>query len=463
MFSQGMKVFLPLSLLAALHLPLIGSAADHTPPTDREPLNIVLLYADDWRHDTLGVAGHPVVETPALDSLSQESIRFTNSYVTTSICDVSRASLLTGQWMSRHGGKDFERFKTPLEATFPSILRENGYHVGYVGKWHNGEFPAELFDYGTAYYGHHWFETDDGEQIHVTERNEEDALEFLRTRPDGKPFCLIVSFFAPHAEDAHPDQFLPQPESMTLYEGVSVPVPENATEDSWRRLPDFFDENNEGRNRWHWRFDEPEKYQRMMKNYYRLISEVDAVSGRILRELEKRDLLDQTLVIFTTDNGYFHGEHGLADKWYPYEESIRVPLILRDPRVENGQRGSLVEAITLNVDLAPTILAAAGLEAPEGMQGRNLTPLYSADKNPAWREDFFYEHPTILNPSFIPASQALVRKDWKYIYWPEHNVEQLFDLSNDPREENDLASSPHDTQKLREMRQRFETLKAEAR
>ena len=141
-------------------------------------------------------------------------------------------------------------------------------------------------------------------------------------------------------------------------------------------------EKNEGRVRWHWRFDTPEKYQEMMKNYYRLATEVDATCGRVLEELKKQGVLDNTLVIFTTDNGYFHGEHGLADKWYPYQESIRVPLIVRDPRMPPAKRGGTNDDFALNVDLAPTILAATGIAAPATMQGRDLAPLYLATKSP---------------------------------------------------------------------------------
>jgi arylsulfatase A-like enzyme len=427
-----------------------------------KPLNILVLYADDWRHDTLGIAGNPVVQTPRLDRLAGQGMRFTQNFVTTSICGVSRACLYTGQWMSRHGCLGFEPWDTPWEETYPGLLRDNGYYLGHVGKWHNGEIPADKYDFSRSYYGVHWFPDGRGGKVHVTQRNENDAMEFLRSRPKDRPFCLTVAFFATHAEDAHPDQFRPQPQSMALYKDVTIPVPPNATEESWRRLPAFFNEKNEGRNRWHWRFDSPEKYQTMMKNYYRLATEVDAVCGRLLDELEAQGVLDKTLVIFTTDNGYYHAEHGLADKWYPHQESIRVPLIIRDPRMADKKHGAVNGDMTLSVDLAPTILAAAGIETPENMQGQDVAPLYLADEKPEWRNEFFYEHPVIRDNEFIPPSEALVRKDWKYMYWPAHQVEQLFDLKADPREENDLAGDPAYRDRLAEMRTRFQELKKEA-
>lgn len=447
-------------------LPLLGVSYafdDEDGVAESTPMNILVLYADDWRHDTLGVAGNPVVKTPTLDGLAQGGMRFTHNCVTTSICGISRASLFTGQWMSRHGNRSFKPWKTDWAETYPGLLRENGYHVGHVGKWHNGKFPAKNFDFGRAYHGRHWIEEKDGTKIHVTQKNENDALEFLQARPDNKPFCLTLAFFATHAEDHNPLQFLPQPESVDLYKNVKIPVAVNATQESFERLPEFVgNEKNEGRNRWHWRFDTPEKYQSMMKNYYRLATEVDSTCGRVLAELKKQGVLENTLVIFTTDNGYYHAEHGLADKWYPHQESIRVPLIISDPRMAKSRHGKTNDDFTLNVDLAPTILAAAGIESPRTMQGTDLSVLYLADEKTDWRDEFFYEHPMLRNSDFIPASEALVQKDWKYFYWPAFKREQLFDLRSDPIEENDLAEDPAHADKLAEMRKRFAELKAAA-
>jgi arylsulfatase A-like enzyme len=443
---------------------------------DDQPMNILVLYADDWRYDTLGAAGNDIVQTPRLDALAKRGIHFTQNCVTTSICGISRANLYTGQWMSRNGTTGFELWDTPWEETYLGLLRDNGYWLGHVGKWHNrmpknaGFKLQDKFDFMTVYHGRHWYNDPEnpGEKIHVTKRNERDALKFLAERPKDKPFALTVCFFATHGVDgAKSDQFYPQPESMELYKDVTIPVPVNATQESWERLPDFFDEDNEGRNRWTWRFDTPEKYQRMMKNYYRMATEVDSTCGMILDKLEKQGVLDNTLVIFTTDNGYYHAEHGLADKWYPHQESIRVPLIIKDPRMGERIRGKKNDEFTLSVDLAPTILSAVGIDVPEGMQGRNIADLYlprtvlGIDR--PWRQEFFYEHPTLRNKDFIPASEALVRKDFKYMYWPEHDVEQLFDLVNDPIEENDLAGDPQYADKLAEMRKRFKELKEAAK
>ena len=436
------------------------------PARAAEKMNILVLLADDWRHDTLGCAGNPVVKTPELDALAKDGFRFTRACVTTSICGVSRASLLTGQWMSRHGTTAFQMFRTPWTETYPGILRKNGYWVGHVGKWHNGAFPKQQFDFGRSYSGTHWIKSPNGDRVHVTQKNEADALEFLRTRPKDQPFCLTLAFFAAHAEDKNPLQYLPQPESALLYSDITIPIPATANEDALRKLPAFLqDPKNEGRIRWTWRFDTPAKYQEMMKNYYRLCTEVDTTSGRVLAELKAQGVLDHTLVIFIGDNGYFHGERGLADKWYPYEESIRVPFIVRDPRLPAERRGKTSDAFVLNVDVAPTILAAANLPAPATMQGRDFTPLYQteAKPDPAWRDEFFYEHAIIDRKERIPASEALVRRNSKYLLWPDYNYEELFDLSADPLEQQNLARDPAKAPQLEEMRTRFRELKARAK
>lgn len=429
-----------------------------------KPLNILILYADDWRNDTLGCAGNPIVLTPNLDNLAKKGIRFSHNYVTTSICGVSRANLLTGQWMSRHGNQAFAMFKTPWEQTFPGLLRKNGYYTGHVGKWHNGVFPKDKYDFGKSYSGNHWIKNSTGEMIHVTKKNQLDALEFLESKPSDKPFLLTVAFFATHAVDGNPKQYLPQPESMEFYKNITIPIPKTATDEHFRKLPAFIaNEKNEGRNRWHWRFDTPQKYQEYMKNYYRLATEVDDTCGKIIADLEKRKLLDSTLVIFTTDNGYFHGEHGLADKWYPYQESIRVPLIILDPRMARSNAGSINDEITLNVDLAPTILNASKVEIPKTMQGRDLSPLYLEKSITSWRKEFFYEHAIIKNKEFIPASEALVQKNIKYIYWPDYATEELYDLTKDPFEEINVIQNENYKDILEQSRTRFKELKAEAR
>eukprot|EP00578_Thalassiosira_sp_NH16_P020710 CAMPEP_0181100994 /NCGR_PEP_ID=MMETSP1071-20121207/13504_1 /TAXON_ID=35127 /ORGANISM="Thalassiosira sp., Strain NH16" /LENGTH=670 /DNA_ID=CAMNT_0023183789 /DNA_START=229 /DNA_END=2237 /DNA_ORIENTATION=- len=446
-------------------------------------MNILLLYADDWTHHTLSSFHkteplNTVLKTPVLDALASDGMRFTHNCVTTSVCWISRATLYTGQYLSRHntkepccwGGRPKPKKRMDempadwKELSVYEILAENGYHVGHAGKWGVYlPFPKNV-DFNVEEDGWHYRKLGD-KTWHITEKNEADALRFLATRPRDKPFFLNVAFYATHAKDSDKRQYMPQQASMDLYTDVDVPVPPTGTEEAWNKMPYFFDERNEGRTRWHSRFDgNGTKHQVMMKNYYRMATEVDAACGIILEELRRQDALDNTFILFTTDNGNFHSEHGLADKWYPHQESIRVPLIIHDPRMKNEKKGTTNDDFTLNIDLPPTLLGAAGIPAPEKMMGRDMSPLYLEQQQtplPEWRDEFFYEHPIISRKTYIPASEALVRKDFKYMYWPDWNYEQLFDLVNDPGEMEDIFNStkPEIVEIKMAMKKRFAELK----
>ena len=432
--------YLFLSVFAAC-VPLIAA-------TDAKPLNILVLYADDWRHDTLGVAGHPIVQTPHLDRLAAEGVRFTRNAVTTSICGVSRATLFTGQWMSRHGNPAFEMFKTPWAETYPGLLRAHGFYTGHIGKWHNGKFPADNFDFGRSYAGVHWIKNADGTQIHVTQKNENDALEFLRTRPAGKPFVLTLAFFATHAEDRNPLQFLPQPGSLELYKDSVIPPPATGGDDFFKRLPPFIaNDQNEGRNRWRWRFDTPEKYQTMMKNYYRLATEVDRTCGRMIDELRKQGALENTLVIFSSDNGpHNESKHDLErfDPNGPYtgikrsltDGGIRVPFIAWWPgKVKPGES----KHVGYFPDFMPTAAELAGAPAPKKTDGISLVPALTGNEQP--QHEFLYWE--FHEGGFKQA--ALYQGRWKGIRsgGPDAPV-QLFDLENDVAELTNVADKQPD-------------------
>jgi arylsulfatase A-like enzyme len=435
-------------------------------PIIGERLNVVVMVADDQRWDSLGAAGNPVIRTPHLDQLARSGIHFRQAFVTTSICMTSRASILTGQYMSRHG---IDQFGKPLSSeqwsnTYAGQLRTAGYYGGFVGKFGVGSVRNEDFDFSRVYGSKHWIERD-GERVHVTEQNARDAIQFLNERPTDRPFVLSVSFFAPHAEDGAPEQYLPQPWSESAYTDASIPHSKLMEPNYLEALPPFLrDERNEGRVRFHWRFDTPERFQTSMVNYFRLITEVDDAVGRIIKTLKEQGVYERTLIIYIGDNGYFQADRGLADKWYPYEESIRVPLLIHDPRLNVEQRGMTVDSMALNIDLASTILAAAGMEPPDTMQGCNLAPLYLHDASKPtqeasgaidWRDEFFYEHPTITSRERIPASQAIIRRDFKYIQWPEWNHEQLFDLTADPTEIQNLVGDSNYQNQLEHFRKQL--------
>jgi arylsulfatase A-like enzyme len=451
-----------LALAVAISLAHAGAA----PQNAARPMNIVVLVIDDIRWDSIGAAGNRTVRTPRLDTLASDGIRFTQARVATAICMTSRASLLTGQYMSRHGIDRFGKALTvdAFARTYPGVLRSAGYWTGYVGKYDVGAARPTDFDFLRAYHGRHWLETAGGERVHVTEKNARDSIEFLRARPKDKPFLLSVGYFAPHAEDSAKEQYLPQDWSAAPYAGVTVPPSPLGDAKYLLALPSFLSaEANEGRVRFKWRFDTPERYQEYMIRYYRLITEVDEAVGRLVDELKAQGVYENTLIALIGDNGYFHGDRGLADKWYPYEQALRVPLIVRDPRVQSRQRGTTRDQLALNIDLAPTIVSAAGLSVPDAMQGRDLSPLYLSANVPGWRDEFFYEHPTITSRDRIPASQGVIRRDWKYVSWPEFDYEQLFNLEEDGQEIQNVADDPaHDRQRAT-MRQKLEEWRKQAR
>lgn len=428
-------------------------------------MNVVVVVSDDHRWDSLGVAGNETIHTPHLDALAGDAVRFTNAFVTTSICMTSRASIMTGQYMSRHG---IDRFGKPLspeqfDETYLGQLRNAGYWSGFVGKYGVGAPRKDDFDFLRAYEGRHWMERD-GQRVHVTELNRRDAIEFLEKRPADKPFHLSLSFFAPHAEDRAPEQYLPQDWSERFYAGKTIPQ-SNLMDDSFlKALPPFLaNPANEGRVRFHWRFDTPERYQQYMTNYFRLITEVDQAIGDLIQTLKDQGVYENTLIVFIGDNGYFHADRGLADKWYPYEQALRVPLIVRDPRLPESQRGTIRDAVVLNIDVAPTVIGATEIDIPKSIQGADLSKVYLEPTPQDWRTEFFYEHPTITNRERIPSSQAVVGQRYKYVNWPEWDHEQLFDLQKDPSEKHNLVDHPDYQTLLQDQRQRFEDWKSRVR
>jgi arylsulfatase A-like enzyme len=457
--------------------PTVSDNLEPEAPMD-EPLNIMLFYADDWTMKVMGKL-NPYVHTPNIDRMADEGILFTNNCVTTSMCWISRGTMLTGTYASRHLFLEPSHetlFHThPWNETVFPLLKSNGYYTGIVGKWHAPQPHPEMqmaFDYKNLYFGYHW-ETRGNELRHVTDLNLEDSIEFLKSRPKDQPFALKTSFFATHAWDGYVPPYNPKNETKAkYYNNVTIPVPSTNTAKDWKKLPFFFKEHNEGRARYRGRFDPP-NYQNSIKDLYRMATEVDYAVGRIIHELKKQGVYKKTLLIFTTDNGNMHGEHGLAEKWYAYEESIRVPLVIVDPRMPKSKHGTRNEEFTLSVDLAPTILAAAKIPIPGFMQGRDMADLYVDHRFPSpvqWRQDFFYEYnrgdPITADGHegtfWIDASFALITKEWKYIYWPQHRYEQIFHRSVDPYETKDLFNSSKilpTSEIYSKLRNRYEILK----
>lgn len=434
------------------------------PPSDSSP-NIIFLFTDDQRWDALGAMGNPLIQTPHMDALAEEGVMFRNAYVTTPICAISRASVFSGQYARRHGihgfGTSFS--DSAWQQTYPMQLKQAGYHLGFIGKFGVGkgpDMPAESFDYWKGIPGQPVYEQtdEDGNYKHLTRILGEQCAEFLTTRPKGEPFCLSVSFKAPHVQDNDPRQFLYDSAYQDLLSELVIPPPKQGGDAFFASFPEFFKTDNEARRRWEVRFSTDEKYQASVKGYYRLIYGVDRVLGDLRQQLATLGIEDETIIVLMGDNGFFLGEKGLAGKWYAYEESIRVPLVIHDPRLPEDQRGQVVEEIALNIDLAPTFLSMAGLTPPEAMQGRDLQALYRGDPPANWRTDFLFEH--LFDHPRIPKSEGVVSREEKYFRYlpPAPPLAYYYDLRADPEEAENLAADPEHAPRVAEMERRLEEL-----
>jgi len=434
-------------------------------PDSAKP-NIIFILTDDQRWDALGAMGNSIIKTPNMDRLANTGVLFKNAYVTTSICCVSRASLLTGQYQSRHHINDFNTDLTAaaLKNSYPALLKNAGYTMGFIGKFGVGSHPPEqLFDFwvNTEAGGlmqPNYITTDkNGNEIHDTDTISHAINLFLKKFGNNKPFCLSVSFKAPHEQDGNPPTYIVQPGYKDLYNDVVIPEPVTADPRYWQLLPKFFrTDTNFARARWKGLFGTPELYQKNVKNYYRLITGVDAAVGSMMKQLEELGIAKNTIIIIMGDNGMFLGEHGMEGKWYGYEESIRVPLIIYDPNVPDKIKQYKAQQIALNIDIAPTILSMAGVVAPKEMQGVDLINLVE-NKIPE-RKDFFYQY-YFLGGAELPREEGVVTKDFKYMNYIEHNYEELFDIAHDPHETDNLVSNPEYKKKLDELRMRYKELK----
>jgi arylsulfatase A-like enzyme len=465
----GRSVLWVLSWLLAVVLISALRSANAAEGEKPERLNIVFLLADDLRWDAVGFMGNPIVETPNLDALATRGVVFENTFCTTSICCTSRASFLTGQYASRHGLWTFQAnlLEPAFAKTFPAMLRSAGYHTGFIGKWGVGnEMPVDKFDYWAGFPGQgRYFARQGGKNAplskeHLHEITSRQIGEFFERRPEDKPFCLQVSFKTAHAQDGEPEEYPFEPRYASLYANVEIPPPPTATEEHYARLPEFL-RNSEARRRWKPRFSNPELYQKHVKDYYRLVTGMDRVIGELVAELRNREILDRTLIVFTADNGYYLGDFGLADKWFIHEPSIRLPLLIVDPRLPAARQGARdTKTMALNIDFAPTFLDAAGLQAPAEMQGQSLLPLVRGE-NVNLRDEFFYEHR--FQHAGIPKSEGVRDRKWKYVRYlvEPAPVEELFHLEADPLEERNLAGDEKYKEILEQYRQRCEQLRKE--
>ncbi|MEW4454244.1 sulfatase [Bremerella sp. JC817] len=447
--------------IALLLLAVFGTFVSSSTSFAGERPNLIFLLTDDQRFDALGCMGNPVIKTPNIDRLAQEGVVFDNAFATTAICATSRASFLTGQYARRHGVVDFKTVLTPeaFSETFPALLRKAGYRTAFIGKWGVGNnLPADQYDYWKGFAGQGKYFVDG--QPHMTRRLENQTLEFLDTCQPDEPFCLQVSFKAAHCQDGPGWQFQHAPEYADYYAEDGITPASTANEVGYQKLPSQL-QGGESRVRWGRRFDGDEMYQKNVKDYYRLLTGVDDFVGAMTKKLAEKKLADNTVIVYTSDHGFFLGEHGLAGKWLMYEPSIRIPMIIYDPRLPKADRGQRCDDIVLSIDVAPTLLTLAHVPVPSSMQGSSLTPFLTGQHPADWRTEFLYEH--LFPHATIPQSEGVRSEDWKYISYEktQPKLEQLFDLKNDPQEENNLIDDPKFAKQRDAMRARLDQMRTE--
>lgn len=433
-------------------------------PQGKERPNIIFILTDDQRWDALGYAGNKTIQTPEMDKLAEQGVYFQQAMVTTPICSASRASIFSGLHERTHK----YTFQTDdirdefMETAYPKLLKQAGYYTGFFGKFgvnyadknnlfdeiedydRNGRYPDQR-----GYY----YKTLGNDTVHLTRYTGQQALDFIDKAPAEKPFCLSLSFSAPHAHDNAPLQYFWQEEPGKLYQDMEMPGPELAEDKYFDALP-LSVRQGFNRLRWTWRYDTPEKYQHSVKGYYRMIKGVDMEIAKIRKKLAETGQDKNTVIIFMGDNGYFLGERQLAGKWLMYDNSVRVPMIIYDPRA--GQHRDISD-IALNIDIPATILDLAGLEVPESYQGKSLVSIVSGKEKAMQRDTVLIEH--LWEFDNIPPSEGVRTAQWKYMrYVNDKSSEELYNLKSDPQEINNLAGNAKYRKTLLEFRKKNDEL-----
>lgn len=442
--------------IAILPLLLLPQCRDADAPEKRP--NFLVVVVDDLRFDELGAYGHPFARTPHMDRIAREGALFRNAFATTPLCSPSRANILTGLYTHNHGILDnTNRSARSHElVTFPRLLHDAGYETAFLGKWHmgNDETRRPGFDYWVSMKGQGeavdpvFHENGKSERVegYVTDLLTDRAVQFLSKKRD-KPFVLFLAHKALHPNIVQHDDgsttdigeggFIPADRHRGLYADDEIPrrpsygappTGKPALERAIEGLPPLglatvTDDET-------------------IRDRLRMLMAVDESLGRILQTLENLGTLDETVVVVTSDHGYFYGEHGLSDeRRLAYEETIRIPLLVRfPPRVAPG---SVIEPMALTIDLAPTFLELGGVE-PGPVDGTSLVPLLTG-KPAEWRRSFLIEYQSdTVFPRIVNMGYRAVRTErYKYIRYLElPGMEELYDLETDPYEMQNLIASP---------------------
>ena len=423
--------------------------------------NIVFFFTDDQTSSALGCYGHPLAKTPNIDRLAVEGTRFENAFVSQSICWVSRTTILTGLTGRSYGVPGNHDMAKPeaVEKLYVDYLRDAGYRTGFAGKWHakmpKGWKAQDHFDeFHPIGRNPFYKKQEDGTLRHETELIVDRGIEFIENQPRDKPFAMNMWFNACHAEDGDRRPGIghfPWPRAMDgMYEEDEIAPPHLNDPEIFEKQPGFL-KTTINRERFFWRWNTDKRYRINMRAYLRMVSGIDHAIGRFLKALEEQGLAENTIIVYTADNGYHLGNRGFAGKWSHYEESLRVPMVVYDPRVKGKARGQVRRESVLNLDLPSTFLSWAGVDIPKRYQGKTFAKLIS-DSNPSpWRKYTFHEHFAVRHR--IPAFEGMRGDRFKYVrYVDEKNYEFLHDLKNDPDELTNLASNPQYTKTLKQMR-----------
>lgn len=458
-------------LLWSLLFSLLFIACDATKKNTVEKPNILFFLIDDQRNDMMSCAGHPIIQTPTIDNLAKNGIRFTNAFVTTSICAASRASILTGLYESKH---TYTFGKNPIKTEFmdnsyPFLLKKSGYETGFIGKFgvsieETDSMLIQMFDIykPSPKSGPHFVQLTDGSKRHSTEIKGDEAVQFIKNQSKEKPFCLSVSFNAVHAVDSNltpgSKGHYPYPQAVShLYENIKIPKPDLFDSAIYENHPEFL-KNSLNRDRFFWRWDTEEKYQENMRAYYRMISGYDHVMKRVINALKENGLDKNTIIIFSADNGYYMGNRGFAGKWSHYEESLRIPMVIYDPRVSLNTTERTNDEIALNIDIPATILDLAGILQPKLYQGKSLVPFLNSTQIETWRTNFLCEHR--MEHDKIPKYVGIRGQRYVYANYYEQNppYEYLHDLQKDPKQLENLVHNSEYNAVLQDMRNKCDSL-----
>ena len=481
------------TLLTALLLaPLAALMAASSPAAETRP-NILFIFSDDHAQHAISAYGSKVNTTPHLDRLAKEGARFANSFVANSICTPSRATLLTGQYSHLNGVPVFNRFDGARDHV-AKRLQAGGYHTGLIGKWHLGSDPTGFDRWmvlpGQGAYWNPVFLVA-GRKLtiegHCTDITTDLGLEFLKTRPQDKPFFLMLHQKAPHRNwapatrhiEMFKDKVIPEPDTLwDTYATRPAALPENEqtiARDLTRRdlkltppadlkgpeLQKWLDaapmeleldgKKLSGKELVKW------KYQKYMRDYLACVQGVDDGVGRVLDYLDQTGLAKNTIVIYSSDNGWYLGDLGLYDKRFSYEPGLRVPLLARGPGIKAGH---VPAQFVGNADLAPTFLDLAGLPVPDSMQGRSLAPLLRGESPAGWRTTFYYRYYHSPGHHHTAAHLGVRTATHKLIHYWQKNAYEMIDLTKDPSEQHNLLYDETEAKKP-EIAAKFAELKAE--